>query len=298
MPDMQEIAAHIDEQTTAEGLAPTALDDVTLFKASRPVPTMPLVYEQCLCIAVQGSKATRTDNEVLEYDPDRYLVVPTIVPFSCETRLPEDGPLLGVTVNIDYAVVQDIIDAMDADFADAARSMTPNPGMYVQNVDEEMRRSLLRLVQSLRNDSDAAVLGRQMIRELYYRALMGDKGHILASAAMGESAYAKVAASIRAIHDNYAESLDVNVLAETANMSVRSFHDHFKAATACTPFQYLKRIRLDKARRLLVRKGLQANVTAHMVGYESTSQFSREFKKHFGYPPRDAAANVPPHLVM
>ena len=298
MTEMKDVAALISELTTAEGYTRTVLDDVTLFRAEKPVPAMPLVYEQCLCIAVQGDKVTHTDNGVVDYDPSRYLVVPTIVPFHCEALNPERQPLFGLTIDIDYAVIQDILETMGEQYRQATENMAPSPGMYTQDADPEMIESLHRLVKSLRNENDAAVLGRQMIREIYYRALMGDKGHILAAAAQGESAYAKVAKSIRTIHDNFADPLDVNGLAETANMSVRSFHDHFKAATACTPFQYLKRIRLDKARQLLVRKGLQANVTAHMVGYESTSQFSREFKKHFGYPPRDAVENFPANMAQ
>ncbi len=294
---MQNLVELMDGLTSAEGYAKSALDDVLLFKASKPIPTMPIIYEQSLCIAIQGRKVARTADMVLEYNPQHYLVVPTIVPFECETQFTEAEPFFGLVINLDFSVIQDVLDTMGDAYCDASAAMTPHPGMYLETWDEAMQDSVIRLLRSLKNESDAAVLGQPLVREIYYRALMGENGHILASAAKGESAYAKVAKSIRTIHDNYADPLDVNLLADTANMSVRSFHDHFKAATACTPFQYLKRVRLDRARQLLVRRGLQANVTAHMVGYESTSQFSREFKKYFGYSPRDASENFSPNLV-
>ncbi|NDV27551.1 AraC family transcriptional regulator [Desulfovibrio sp. JC010] len=294
---MQELITTLEKLTPAEGYGSTHLPEVAVFRAQKNVPTMPIIYEQTICIAVQGRKITRTADRVLEYNPEHFVVVPTIMPFECETIYTEEEPFLGLAVDIDFSVVQEIMDMLGDKFSEASMSMEPSPGMYLEKFDSKMQESCLRLLRSLENESDAMVLGRQMIREIYYRTLMSENGHILASAAGGESAYAKIAKAIRTIHDNYAESLDVAQLAKTASMSPRSFQRHFKAATDCTPIQYLKRIRLDRARHLLVRKGLQANVTSHMVGYESTSQFSREFKGYFGYPPRDAHKAVIPGLV-
>lgn len=293
----QEIISLLDKLVPSEGYLDTHLAEVKLFRAQHDVPIMPTIYDQCVCMAVQGSKITRTADQTLEYDPENYVVVPTIMPFECETVYSEDKPFLGLAVEFDFSVVQEIMDTLGKSYCKTTEAMEPHPGMYLEKWDERMDDSVLRLLRSLENESDAKVLGRQMIREIYYRVLMGEKGYILASAAGGESAYAKVAKAIRAIHDNYADPLDVPQLAETANMSERSFQRHFKAATACTPFQYLKRIRLDRARQLLVRQGLQANVTAHMVGYESSSQFSREFKSYFGFPPRDAVKVVAPAVL-
>lgn len=293
----QAIIETLDKLVPTEGYADSVLPEVKLFRAQFNVPTMPTIYDQCLCMAVQGSKITRTMDRTLEYDPNNYVVVPTIMSFECEVVYSKEEPFLGLAIELDFSVVQEIMDMIGERFCEATEAMEPHPGMYLEQWDDRMEESVLRLLQSLDNENDAKVLGRPLIREIYYRALMGKNGYILASAAGGESAYAKVAKAIRTIHDNYADPLDVAGLAETANMSERSFQRHFKTATACTPFQYLKRIRLDRARHLLVRQGLQANVTAHMVGYDSSSQFSREFKGYFGYPPRDAAKTVTPsHL--
>lgn len=99
------------------------------------------------------------------------------------------------------------------------------------------------------------------------------------------------------IHDDYSKNLDVPTLAKEAGMSVRSFYNHFKTITSCTPLQYIKKIRLDKARQFLVNQKLQANVVAYMVGYESISQFSREYKRHFGYPPKETEQHFSPNLI-
>lgn len=291
------IIESFEELNVPDGYSGTFLPEVSLFKSSRDLKTMPVVYEQCICFALQGSKVARTSDNELEYDPQNYLVVPTVVPFNCETKFTEEEPFLGLTVELDFAVLHDVLDSIGKDYLDAAEQLAPQPGMYLERVDKDICDVLTRLIKCLRTEGEATVLGKQIIRELLYRALMGEQGHILASAARTESMYARIAIAIRTIHDNYSQPIDVTSLAESSNMSVRSFHNHFKAATSCTPFQYLKKIRLDKARQLLVSKNLQANVTAHMVGYESTSQFSREFKKFFGYPPKEAHKNFSPKFV-
>lgn len=293
----REIIGTLDKLAPTEGYVDTHLADVKLFRAQHDVPTMPIIYEQCICLAVQGRKITRTAEQTLEYNSEFYVVVPTIIPFECETIYTEAEPFLGLTVNLNFAVAQDIMDSLGDKFSETTQAMAPFPGMYLEKWDNRMREAVLRLLCCLETESDAKVLGRQMVREVHYRALMGESGYILASAAGGESSYARIAKALRTIHDNYADSLDVAQLAEIAHMSERSFQRHFKAATACTPIQYLKKIRLDRARHLLVRKGLQANVTAHMVGYENTPQFSREFKSYFGYSPRDASKSISTAMV-
>ncbi|WP_147822188.1 AraC family transcriptional regulator [Salidesulfovibrio onnuriiensis] len=286
---------------TLEGLAPTPgcastfLDDVILFRADSPSPRKPLIYDQCLCIAVQGKKIIHLSERSFTYDPSHFLVVPTVVPIECETFASPKKPFFAITILIDFATVQEIIGQLGDAFSEASASMAPQPGVYLESLTDDIIEPLIRLLKSLGTEGETKVLGKQILREIYYRVLLGGHGHILASAARGETAYARIATSLRTIHENYAETLDVPQLAESANMSVRSFHDHFKAVTQHTPVQYLKRIRLEKARRFMAGQGLQASVTAHMVGYESSSQFSREFKRHFGYPPSEARARDDSH---
>ncbi|OEU69758.1 MAG: hypothetical protein BA863_01970 [Desulfovibrio sp. S3730MH75] len=294
---IEDIAKVVSDMTPKEGYSDTHLSEVSLFRAENNYLDIPLLYNQCLCIIVRGSKEVSLKEKTLTYDPNHFLVVPTIMPFECETYATHDNPFFGITISVDYIIVQDILDQLGEKFTASSVALAPNPGAYLEELTEDILEPTLRLLNSLREKKDADVLGRQTLRELYYRTLMGKNGHILASAARGKSSYAKIAKALRIIHEDCSASLDITNLAEKANMSVRSFHDHFKTVTTYSPLQYLKRIRLDKARLLLANQGLQANVTAHMVGYESTSQFSREFKRYFGYSPKDTQKEFLQNLV-
>ncbi|MGL1861347.1 MAG: AraC family transcriptional regulator [Pseudodesulfovibrio sp.] len=294
---IQEIVKAVSEMTPVDGYTDTYLPEVSVFRAENDYPNLPIVYDQCICMVVQGSKDVSLSDKTLTYDPSHFLVVPTIVPLECDTVATKDDPFFGITISIDYVVLQEIIDQIGSEFSEASVSLAPQPGAYLELLTDEIMEPTLRLLHSLKVKGEAEVLGLQTIREIYYRALMGKNGHILASAARGESAYANIASILRSMHDDYAASLDVAELAARVNMSVRSFHEHFKAVTSYSPLQYVKRVRLDKARMLLVNQGLQANVTAHMVGYESSSQFSREFKRYFGYSPKEAQNNFASNMT-
>lgn len=275
----------LDSMAPAEGTTGTLLPEVTLFRAERHEKA-PLIYDQCVCVAAQGHKTCHLSDRTFTYGPDQYLVVPTVVPVDIEV-FPEGGkPLLGVTMPIDFRIVRELLDALPAQTADA--DDRPAPGVYLEPMTGDIAGAFLRLVRCLRDRGEAAVLGPQIIREIHYRVLTGTHGAMLASAARGESGLARIAKALRTIHDNYTEPLDVPRLAGASNMSTRSFHEHFKAVTSHTPVQYLKRIRLEKARQFLVSHGYQAGEAAHLAGYESPSHFSREFKRHFGYPPSEA----------
>ncbi|SDK58581.1 Helix-turn-helix domain-containing protein [Maridesulfovibrio ferrireducens] len=289
---INELINILNEMTPSEGCTNTFLEKVTIFRLNTHSEKKPLIYDQCICFMVQGKKVGHLSDKTISYDSNHFLVVPVIVPFECEVFASADKPVLGITISIDYAMVQEIVDSGVGGRDDLEESDL-KPGTYLESLNDEMIETLIRLLKNLKNQEEAQILGPQTLREIFYRTLLGEHGYILASAARGESSYAKVANSLRAIHNDYSASLDVPQLAGKANMSVRTFYDHFKAVTSYTPVQYLKRIRLEKARQFIVSQRLQASETARMVGYESASQFSREFKRHFGYSPTEA----PDHAV-
>ncbi len=289
---MNELINILGEMTPLEGCTSTFLDKVTLFRIDKHCPRTPLIYDQCLCFVAQGKKIGHLSDRTIRYDSGHFLVVPVIAPFECEVLAVDDKPVLGITISIDYAMVQEIVDSGIGGSVDLEGDADFKSGIYLESFNEKMVETLVRLLKNLQNKEEANILGPQTLREIFFRTLLGEHGHILASAARGESSYAKVASSLRVIHSNYSESIDVPHLAEKANMSVRTFHEHFKSVTSYSPVQYLKRIRLEKARQFMVSQKLQASETAHMVGYESASQFSREFKRHFGYPPTEASVHA------
>ena len=130
------------------------------------------------------------------------------------------------------------------------------------------------------------------MREIIYRVLYGEQGGALRALAVRHGRFSQIARVLRRIHTEYDKELDIEFLAGEANMSISTFHHNFKAVTSSSPLQYLKNIRLHKALMLMVRDGLNAGTAAGKVGYESASQFSREFKRYFGNTPADEAAKL------
>jgi AraC-like DNA-binding protein len=153
-----------------------------------------------------------------------------------------------------------------------------------------MGAAVIRLLECLKSPLDSRVLGRQIVREILYRVLLREQGGALRALASRDDHFARIARVLKHIHTEYARPLGVEELARKAGMSVAAFHHHFKLVTASSPLQYIKRIRLDQARRLMAHGGYNAGAAARAVGYESPSQFSREYRRMFGAPPREDVA--------
>ncbi len=271
-----------------EGRTKTVLEDVSIVRANHHIPRRPLVYNQTFCIALQGMETCYFGENALTYGPDQFLVAPTISPAQAEVFPHEGKPFFAVSITIDHDYVHEILDAIGQEYMTNRPVIPAVPGAYLEALTDDILTPVLRLLQSLGSRGEAEILAKPAIREIYYRALLGSNGHILAAVTRRETSYGRICHVLRYIQNNYASSFDVNHLAQKANMSPRAFYTHFKDVTALTPVQYLKHIRLEKARHYLVARGQRANMAAQLVGYESVSQFSREFKRHFGYPPREA----------
>jgi AraC-like DNA-binding protein len=157
--------------------------------------------------------------------------------------------------------------------------------------------AVIRLLECLKCPVDSRLLGRQMVREVVYRVLRGEQGGALYAMASRDDHFTRIARVLKHIHSDYAKPLGTEEMAKMAGMSVSVFHHHFKLVTSCSPLQYLKRIRLDRARTLMTLDGYNAGTAAHAVGYESASQFGREFKRLFGTTPAEDAEQVRARLV-
>jgi transcriptional regulator GlxA family with amidase domain len=164
--------------------------------------------------------------------------------------------------------------------------------MYSTPLDTALSEAAVRLLESLLSPVDAQILGPQIVREITYRILCGNHGDALRALVALNGRLGQVQRALERMHANYSQPLDVTSLANEAGMSVSAFHHNFKAITATSPLQYLKTIRLHKARMLMVQEGAGAGVAADRVGYESTSQFSREFRRFFGTTPLDEASRI------
>lgn len=274
---LRELAPH-------EGYTLTPLPDVRLLRSDRPLARTPVLYEPGIVVVVQGRKRGVLGDEVFVYDDQHYLVVSVPVPFTMETDASADEPLLAIYFRLDHAMAADVCLQLDQHGAPPP----PGPrGLYASPMEEALESSIMRLVEALARPPEASVLGEGLVREIYYRVLSGAQGGSLRAALSQQGRFGMVARSIRLIHSHYDQPLTVERLATEAAMSPPTFHAHFRAMTGTSPMRYVQSTRLHQARLLMLRNRATAAAAAAAVGYESASQFSREFKRLFGRPPTE-----------
>jgi AraC-like DNA-binding protein len=266
----------------------TAVPGLGLSRASAPTGLIPVVYETSLCLVAQGSKEVLCGGESLRYDATHSLLVSVDLPAS--TRVVEASaarPCLAVRVGLDPAVVGELL-------AEGVSGPPPGPparALAVTPAGPALLDAVGRLVALLDSPRDVAPLAPLVLREITYRLLAGPQGTRLRQIALAGAPAQRIAGAIRWLREHFAGPLRVEDLARRVRMSPSAFHAHFKAVTALSPLQYQKRLRLQEARRLLLGQGFDAASAAFRVGYESASQFNREYRRLFGVPPgRDAAA--------
>lgn len=247
-----------------------------------------MVCDPGLCIVVQGHKIGYLGDQKFRYDANHYLVTTVTMPFECETFATAEEPLRGLCIDIDMGQLHDLIGRINAQprIGTTSERILPR-GIVPAVMDEEMLDATTRLVKCLRSEAEAQILGPAIVREILYWTLQGTQASVLYSLAMHNGTFSQVARVLNIMQNDYAGKLDVEQLAKFAHLSVSAFHRAFKEITSDSPMQYLKKIRLTKARDLMMLESIKANIAADMVGYESASQFSREFKRYFGQSPAE-----------
>jgi len=280
------LVALLEPLASREGFAATALPGIQVLRASRDVARGPQIYEPSLMIIVQGSKLAYLGTRTLEYGAGHYLIQALSVPFECETFALPNAPLLGISIGIDRAMLRELVLAMGIGDGPAAAAQTLE-SMTSVVLDDSMRGCVERLLRCLHDPLECKIMGPARVRELLFAALRGPQAEALRALVEQQGHFARVAASLNHLHQHYTEPLNVETLARCANMSTSTFHEHFKRSTLLSPVQYLKRLRLLKAQQLLLGEGLGVAQVAHRVGYQSTSQFSREYKRYFERSPGD-----------
>ncbi len=268
----------------AEGFTHSSLDGVKFMRTNVSTPRVPVMYEPCIVIVAQGRKRGFLGSQAFVYDAQHYLVLSVPLPFECETEASPDEPMLAISIRIDLGVIAEILMALN----DTRGPMDSEPrAVYATPLDRTLSDAVLRLLESLASPHDARILGPSIVREICYRVLTGSQGDMIRAALTQQNHFGRIAKALRRIHSNFADSLDVPMLAREAGMSLAVFHAQFKAVTETSPMQYVKTTRLHHARLLMVQNGLNVSAAATRVGYESASQFSREFKRFFGVSPID-----------
>jgi AraC-like DNA-binding protein len=292
--EQERLAGLLSEIAVEEGLHPTLIEGVHVFRGSQSVPRAPMVYRPHIIIVGQGRKRAFLGNKVYQYDPANYLVLAVPLPAECEAEAAPGKPVLMVNIDVDATMVGEMLLEIDRPAAQAGE--TPR-GISSTPMNRELSGAVIRLLECLRCPTDSRLLGRQTVREVVYRVLRGEQGKALHALANRDDHFTRIARVLKLIHTDYSRPLGTDELAKRAGMSVSVFHHHFKLVTACSPLQYLKRIRLDRARTLMAVSGYNAGQAARAVGYESASQFGREFKRLFGVTPIEDAERVRARLV-
>lgn len=282
----QQTCALLRQLAPQEGYTASLLDSVRFMRADRQWARTPVLYEPSIIIICQGSKRAFLADKMYRYDAQHYLVLSVPLPFSAETEATSAEPLLGLAIRLDAATLARLVTqvaAADIPLAETPASIISTP------VNETLADSTLRLLQALSDPLEAQVLGPARVEEICFRVLLGEQGGAVRAALTYQGHFGRIARALQRIHADWQQPLDVPHLASEAGMSVPRFHLHFKSVTQTSPIQYLKSLRLHQARLMMIRDNLTAAGAAARVGYESDSQFNREFKRMFGRTPADEA---------
>ena len=272
----------IERRMPENGLVQTGVRGVQLFRATDPLPCIPAVYEPCVIAIVSGAKEAVFDGRRHVYDHRDYLICPLSMPVEAGTpTAAPDNPLMGVYIALDTRLMTELTLDMNQATA-AAGPVAEARGIRLSPWDDGFDEALLRLVQ-LDDPTDRAILGEARLRELHYAILKGDAG------AFARQAFAPgngIARAISHLSNNLHDTVSIGDMATRAGMSRAVFHRKFKQATTMSPIQFVKGIRLNKA-AMRIAQGLTVNEAATEVGYASPSQFSREYNRMYGAPPRE-----------
>ncbi len=280
---LEALKKSIARWTEQEEMRTTAIPELSLFHRTAPSAPATGMYEPGICLVVQGAKQVKLGEESYVYDAQHYLItsihLPTVVQI---TEAAPDKPYLGLRLTFDQRRVAQLM----------ADSQLPPPssqqssrGMATGENTPELLNAFKRLVDLLDSEPDIPILAPIIQREIVYRLLIGDQGARLRQLAVAGSQSRQVARAIEWLKENFTQPLRINDLAAQAGMSASTFHHHFRSMTALSPLQYMKQLRLQEARNLMLSQRLDAATAAFQVGYESPSQFSREYRRLFGAPP-------------
>jgi AraC-like DNA-binding protein len=284
------LAEAIARNAKTEGCTTTLIPRVSLYRSDKPTDPVHAVHNPAVAIIAQGAKRVMLGEDTFDYDADTYLVVSVDLPMVGRvTRASREEPYLCLKLELDPAMLGALI--VESGAGDPA-SRRDGPGLILSRTSPGVIEAATRLVRLLETPEDIPVLAPMMERELLYRLLRGEQGARLAQIAFAESRLNQVNRAIGLIKKNFRQTIRIDDVAAEARMSTSALHLHFKAVTAMSPLQFQKQLRLQEARTLMLTGRADAAGASHQVGYESASQFSREYARLFGAPPMTDVARL------
>jgi len=287
---LEALGERITHWTEQGELHTTAIPGLSLFRRNEPTEPISGMYEPSICVVAQGAKRVLLGDDTYVYDAHHYLItsvhLPTVVQI---IEASQEKPYLGLRLKLDQREISRLM--VDSNLP-APRAQQVNRGMATGSVTPQLLSAFQRLIDLLAEKQDIPMLAPVIQREIAYRLLVGDQGARLRQIASGGSQSHQIARAIEWLKGNFTQQLRIDDLAAQARMSTSTFHSHFRSMTALSPLQFQKQLRLQEARRLMLAEHLDAGTAAFQVGYESPSQFSREYSRLFGAPPLRDVANL------
>lgn len=279
----QTLIEKVKRYHTGEGVIETAIPTFNLIRSTTELSSSPTVYEPMLCVLLQGEKRIYVGDEEYAFRELNTLIVPVMMPVIGKiVKATPENPYLGFCMSIDMHELADLV----IDMAQVIVNKEVQPcSLSIIDTDEALMSVFTRLMALLEKESDIPILLPMLKRELLFRLLQTSIGCQLRQFLLFDTQANRVSKAIELIKERFDESLRVKDLADTANMSESSFYNAFKSVTSMSPLQYQKQIRLNEARRIMLHDGLEAAAASYKVGYESPSQFSREYSRLFGISP-------------
>lgn len=283
----QELKSVVKSKYIGDERIPTAIKALYFYHISNPTEMIATVYEPSICIIVQGAKAVGIGEELLGYDPHTYLLASVHMP--AHVRVSEassEQPYMGLTVSFSMEQIFEVL----KDIGDVSK---PNGcskrGLYFGDMQLRLLEPITRLVRLLDSPEDISIMAPLILKEILYVVMRDEGGDYIRQFVMDGSAAQRVAQAITKIKENFKEPLNVKELARSVSLSESSLYHNFKKITAISPLQFQKQLRLHEARQILMMQDIEAAQVAFDVGYESPSQFSREYTRMYGMPPKSHA---------
>ncbi len=289
MSSAQEMADIIGRHIGFNSIEPCALARVKLIRSSNLSDSLPVIYEPALCLVAQGRKRVVLGDVAYVYDPSQYVVVTVDLPLlGSILEASEERPFLCVSLDLDLKVLSELL----IEHGGSVPTAESRPGLVLGDVTSELTDAMVRLLRLLDTPQDISALAPLAEREILYRLMSMDQTGMMRHIANSQSRLSQISRAILWIKANYTQSFTIEQVADQAGMSASSLHEHFKAVTTYSPLQFRTRLRLQEARRMMVAEGLDAASAGFAVGYESPSQFSRDYAKAFGSPPMQDATRL------
>ncbi|MER5791391.1 AraC family transcriptional regulator [Streptomyces sp. NPDC001980] len=291
---LDELRALIDRHAPRDADAVPAIDGLMLTRAERPTGPRSGIADPVLALVAQGAKRLTLGGRIYDYEVGQYLVVSVDLPVSGQcTRASHETPFLGFGFRLRPARIAALLLETGTDpHAGGVRRRTGLPALAVGEAPADLVDAALRLVRLLDRPADIPVLAPMIEREILWRLITGEQGTLVRQVGLADSRLTQIGRAVRHIREHYTDTLRVEDLARLSGMSASPFHRYFRAVTALTPIQYQKHIRLQEARLRLMSSTDDVAEVGYAVGYDSASQFSREYRRQFGRPPGADAARL------